>query len=75
MSDGEIEKIAASDRESPPLTDDEWAKVEPGDPLREPVTIRLDPDLMGWFRSKGKGYQARINAVLRRCVEAQRKAG
>lgn len=29
------------------------------------VTIRLDPDVLEWFKSQGKGYQTRINAILR----------
>jgi uncharacterized protein (DUF4415 family) len=75
MTDEEIGAIAANDPESRPLTDDEWAKIKLVDPFKEPVTIRLDRDLVAWFRSKGKGYQTRINAVLRRYVDAQRKAG
>jgi uncharacterized protein (DUF4415 family) len=32
---------------------------------KEQVTVRLDRDVLRWFRSKGRGYQTRINAVLR----------
>ena len=35
------------------------------------VTLRLDPDVVDWFKHQGKGYQTRINAVLRMYVEAQ----
>jgi uncharacterized protein (DUF4415 family) len=35
----------------------------------------LDNDVLGWFKSQGKGYQTRINTVLRRYYEAHRKAG
>lgn len=35
------------------------------------VSLRLDPDVLAWFRKTGKGYQTRINAVLRAFVEAQ----
>jgi uncharacterized protein (DUF4415 family) len=34
------------------------------------LSIRLDPGVVTWFRKKGKGYQTRINAVLRSYVEA-----
>jgi len=38
------------------------------------VCIRLDQDVLEWFESKGKGYQTRINALLRAYMEAQREA-
>ena len=36
------------------------------------MTLRLDPDVLAWFRNAGRGYQTRINAVLRAFVEAQK---
>lgn len=35
-------------------------------PVKEMTTIRLDADVLAWLRSEGKGYQTRINAILRR---------
>ena len=40
---------------------------------KKPVTLRMDADVLQWFRSTGKGYQTRINAVLRSFYEAHRK--
>jgi uncharacterized protein (DUF4415 family) len=40
------------------------------DPKRQ-ITIRLDQDVLDWFKSQGAGYQTRINAVLRSFVDAQ----
>jgi len=37
---------------------------------KEALSIRLDPVVITWFRTHGKGYQTRINAVLRSYVEA-----
>lgn len=37
---------------------------------RATVTLRLDPDVLSWFRREGRGYQTRINAVLRAFVQA-----
>ena len=37
------------------------------------ISIRLDPDVLAFFRAGGRGYQTRINAVLRAFMEAQRK--
>lgn len=30
-----------------------------------PVTLRVDPDVLDWFKGEGEGYQTRMNAVLR----------
>jgi uncharacterized protein (DUF4415 family) len=38
------------------------------------VTLRIDADVLDWFRARGKGYQSRMNAVLRAYVAAQRQA-
>ena len=40
---------------------------------KKPVTLRLDADVLEWFRSMGKGYQTRINSVLRSFYEAHKK--
>lgn len=44
-------------------------------PAKQPVTLRLDTDVLEWFKSQGKGYQTRINKLLRSYMEAQLKAG
>ena len=38
------------------------------------VTIRLDREVLDWFKSQGKGYQSRINAILRAYKEARSRA-
>jgi uncharacterized protein (DUF4415 family) len=35
------------------------------------VTLRLDPEILEWFMRSGRGYQTRINAVLKAFVDAQ----
>jgi len=37
------------------------------------VSLRLDSDVLDWFRRQGKGYQTKINAVLRAYVEAHKR--
>jgi uncharacterized protein (DUF4415 family) len=37
------------------------------------VTLRLDPDVLAWFKVQGRDYQARINAALRAFVEAHKR--
>ena len=39
---------------------------------KEHMTLRLDQDVVTWFKGTGEGYQTRINAVLRSYVEAQK---
>ena len=40
-------------------------------PVKKPVTIRLDADVLAWLRSGGKGYQTRVNDTLRRQMRAE----
>jgi uncharacterized protein (DUF4415 family) len=35
-------------------------------PKKEAITIRVDSDVLGWFKEQGRGYQTRMNQVLRR---------
>ena len=37
-------------------------------PIKEPVTIRLDADVLAWLKSRGRGYQTRINQLLRQAM-------
>ena len=37
-------------------------------PLKKPVTLRLDADVLAWFKRDGKRYQTRINAALRKVM-------
>ena len=40
---------------------------------KAPVTIRLDQDVLEWYRSLGKGYQTKINAILRLYMDANKR--
>ena len=42
-------------------------------PIKQPITIRLDADVLEWFRSQGPGYQTRINRLLRRYMEVNQQ--
>ena len=44
-------------------------------PVKQIVTIRLDVDMLNWFKGAGPGYQTRINQILRQHMEAQQAAG
>jgi uncharacterized protein (DUF4415 family) len=43
-------------------------------PLKKPVTLRLDADVIAWFKKDGKRYQTRINQALRKWMERERKS-
>ncbi len=42
-------------------------------PVKQQLTTRLDADVVAWLKSQGKGYQSRINAILRREMLASLK--
>lgn len=45
--------------------------LAPGERKRQ-MTIRIDGDVIDWFKAQGGGYQSRMNAVLRAYVESQK---
>jgi len=48
----------------------DWLTTELPRPRRKQHTsLRLDADMLAWFRAQGRGYQSRINAILRRYFE------
>ncbi|MCJ2065414.1 BrnA antitoxin family protein [Methylobacterium sp. J-088] len=70
LSDAEIAAAVADDPDAAPL-DIDWARAEVVVPARKvAVSIRLDADILDYFRDGGGGYQSRINAVLRSYVRA-----
>ena len=74
----EIEKAIAEDPDSPPIfTDEDWARATVFVPpsQRRMVTMRIDEDVISWFSQFGRGYQSRINEVLKAYVAAQTKPG
>jgi uncharacterized protein (DUF4415 family) len=75
QTSAQVEDIAASDREGAPMSDAEWARTEIVRPEKVAVGIKLDSDVLDWFKDQGKGYQTRINGVLRRFYEVQQKSG
>jgi uncharacterized protein (DUF4415 family) len=54
----------------------DWDTIQVGLPLpKQQLTLRLDREVIEWFRDGGPGYQSRMNAVLRGYVDAKKKAG
>jgi len=49
----------------PELDDNFWKEAKFVEPKKKvPVSLRLDEDVVNWFKKKGQGYQTRINAIL-----------
>ena len=65
-----IEASAGSKRR-PRYLPEEWAGMYR--PVKKPVTLRLDADLLAWFQRAGRGYQTRINRALRKVMVEERK--
>jgi uncharacterized protein (DUF4415 family) len=42
-------------------------------PVKKPITVRLDADILAWFQRGGRGYQTRINQALRKVMGEERK--
>jgi uncharacterized protein (DUF4415 family) len=82
--EAEAKRIAAMPDEDidfsdiPPLGEDFWKNAVRGKfyrPVKRQVTLRLDADLIEWFKAKQggtRGYQTAINAALRKVVEEER---
>ena len=65
MTEAEIERAIAEDPDAD-IPDPDWENavlVVP--PSKTPISIRLDADVLAFFKEGGAGYQRRINAVLR----------
>jgi uncharacterized protein (DUF4415 family) len=63
----------------PELTDEQFKNAKRGHfyrPVKRQITARVDADVLEWLKAQGKGYQSRINAILRReMLESVRSSG
>lgn len=74
LTDEEIEEAVRKDPDAVPL-DFDWSEavlVIP--PKKKAISIRVDEDVLNYFKKQGAGYQRRMNAVLRSFVEQKRKS-
>jgi uncharacterized protein (DUF4415 family) len=61
----------------PPLDENFWKNAIQNPyykPVKKQLTVRLDADLIAWLRNAGKGYQTRINSILREQMLRERVA-
>ncbi len=69
MPDSEIDTT-----EMPPITN--WSHAVRGPfyrPIKRPLSLRVDADVLDWFQRQGHGYQTRMNSALREYVERHEK--
>jgi uncharacterized protein (DUF4415 family) len=65
------EEIDLSD--APELSESQWANAVRGKfyrPLKQQLTVRIDSDVLAWLKRGGRGYQSRLNAILRTAMSA-----
>jgi len=76
----ELEALAAMPEsaidtdEMPAITD--WSRAVRGPyyrPIKRPLSLRVDADIVDWFQRQGQGYQTRMNLALREYVERHRE--
>ncbi|MDO3442492.1 BrnA antitoxin family protein [Agrobacterium sp. V1] len=74
MTDEDINRAMRDDPDWAGFEDIDWSKAEVVFPTaKQSISIRLDQDVVDFFKSTGKGYQTRMNAVLRHYVHEQKK--
>jgi uncharacterized protein (DUF4415 family) len=74
VTDAEIEASIANDPDWQEFKDIDWSKailVIP--PKKKAISIRVDEDVLDYFKQEGAGYQRRMNAVLRSYMQQKRK--
>ena len=59
--------------DNPKLSEDFFAEAVRWPGPKQQITLRLDPDVLAFFKAQGKGYQTTINAVLRKYMDAQKQ--
>jgi uncharacterized protein (DUF4415 family) len=73
LTDEDIAKAVANDPDAAPI-DIDWSDAVLVIPARKKaISIRLDEDVLDYFKSEGDGYQRRINAVLRSYMQQKAK--
>lgn len=74
---GELKRLAAMPDDQidtsdiPELTNAQLAEIQRPEhyrPLKKQITARLDADVLAWLKAGGKGYQSRMNAILRQAM-------
>jgi uncharacterized protein (DUF4415 family) len=75
LTEMQLEAAIASDPAWADIPRDWYEHATPYYPKehKKQVTLRIDPDILDWFKRQGRGYQTRINTALRAFVEAHER--
>lgn len=73
LTDEEIEAAVRNDPDAVPLDFDWSDAVLVIPPKKQAISIRVDEDVLDYFKKQGAGYQRRMNAVLRSYMQQKRK--
>jgi uncharacterized protein (DUF4415 family) len=76
MTEEDIQRQIDEDPDAPEFTDEMlrsamWVPAQ----KKTPISFRVDPDVLEFFKAEGPGYQSRMNAVLRSYMDHRRKRG
>jgi uncharacterized protein (DUF4415 family) len=75
MTDAQVEASIANDPDWAEFKDIDWSDAVLVIPTRKKaISIRVDEDVLDYFKSEGDGYQRRINAVLRSYMQQKNKS-
>lgn len=72
----EIDDSSINTSEIPELPIELWSQGQRGmfyKPVKTSTTVRIDSDVIDWLKSQGKGYQTRMNAILRDAMLKDKK--
>ncbi|MEY0234235.1 MULTISPECIES: BrnA antitoxin family protein [Providencia] len=72
----EIDDSSINTSEIPELPIELWSQGQRGKfykPVKTATTVRIDSDIIDWLKSQGKGYQTRMNAILRDAMLKDKK--
>ena len=77
LTDRDIVTAAKTDPDAAPILNKKWFQqaIVLTPERKVPISLRIDREVVDWFKAHGKRYQSRMNAVLKAYVQAHRKAG
>jgi uncharacterized protein (DUF4415 family) len=78
MTDRDIERAVREDPDAAPILDAQWFRkaklvMPPDRKRRMPISLRVESEVLDWFKAQGGQYQSRMHAVLKAFVEAHQQ--
>jgi uncharacterized protein (DUF4415 family) len=73
----ELEKLAAQPDDTidtSDIPDEQWSGAVRGQfyrPIKQQITARVDADILAWLKADGRGYQTRLNTILRHAMQRE----